>query len=679
MKTQRLDALDEQILELMRAKARKRSDLVALVERSDSIVRNHIGKLAKYGFVSRSGHGIYKITSQGEARLNEIGLPHLSPNLNDRELQELMKQFPTEGHRALFRLILDAVVAKRHLWEYFEQGWPCFFAVGRTKSFKTALGAVVCQLIYGLDASLRLYSLQTATEGELLGRRRQIRGGDMTLATSPLWREPFIMLDEFDKARDEKVTRIVRFICDGRRQFLIESELIQNHVVPFVTMNLSKTLQEQLGEPYLRRGVVLNVDAFGDEIEDIELYARSIFDKAKKLRFDFGRAILERNKLSEEDFRFLHRLAHGHLRKESRHLLDTKALEILVLGRSFVLGNSVQVREAIFQAVFDYLTCADTMGFTEEEWGSRFMALWVEYGGQEDAVLRQRLEAYYRRREERERKRKELEMQRIEKSLSLLHEQESFISRQSELNEVLRLSKEKLSSLRGWQLVTKPLRVRLDYWQEQIQRVQSLTELKPLGQEIGKILNDEVKLLVREYERQLQFARDECESLITQGRDAKKRIKRIEDAIKRWSRTRATFLPYAQKTASHPNIPGYLLKLGLIKKVHQPKQVETIGSAIRRQGFFGLGAKSDRPPEYETIYEEKYQGVDGRYYSLDYFDSWAAATALVKMKITECDRQISDLHSQKEQTERHLLFITKTRTSLSSQTVPALPKGRSLG
>ncbi len=671
MKKPRIDDLDEQILELL-LNRRQRNDLVGLLGRSDPTVRNHLEKLIRYELVTRSKRGIYQLTSAGREQLAERSLPRLTPTLADPSTQKLIELLPTEGHRALFRLALAGVVAKKHLWKSFRGGWAYFCIAGKTKRFKSALGAVLCKVLYGPEADFHLYSLQSASERELLGRRHVQKGGEVKLAQSPIWKEDFIVLDELDKCRDEAVRRMVLFFCDGRSRFPVEGELVENHVTPFITLNHAGDLKEKLGEPYLRRGIVLNIDSYGDELDGIELRAHEIFAKAEKVRLDLERLCVERAEITKEDRAFLHRLAHDHLNEEGKDLSDTHTLEILVLGRLALLKLKAEVREAIFETLQDYLICAETMGFTQEDWGSRFMERWMECRGQEDPDLRRRYDEYLQRREEREHQRQKREAALVESRLKDIRAEDKFIQRREELLQMIRASRETLSRLRGWEFLTKPLQQRLRHWAKQISKSREMAELRPFDQELCQILQAEVMPLYHDYKRRLQETQAQQDSLMTQEREIRHQIKQIDSEIKKSSRARATFLPYLQRTKSSQNVASQLEKMGLIQRVRRHVlNEETYASAQARMvaRFFG---RPQPAPEYEPVYAEQYKGIASRYYPLNYFDSWVAAKPVLQAKVDQYDQKITNLQRQRVYLERRLESTRHMKTTLGAQTVPTL-------
>lgn len=75
---------------------------------------------------------VVPMSRAGTGRHGETTLDALGPAL---------AALPTAAHRAFLRLLLDAVVARRHRRHAYPSGWPSFVAVGPTKTGKNLLVA----------------------------------------------------------------------------------------------------------------------------------------------------------------------------------------------------------------------------------------------------------------------------------------------------------------------------------------------------------------------------------------------------------------------------------------------------------------------------------------------------------------------------------------------------------
>ena len=255
---ERVDAVDETILLALKEGAQSHNNLHVLSGINYNTFRQRLRKLVRYNYIARPGYGKYALTEKGRRFVEELSMP-VAPDLKDPKLKKLIDMLPTELHRAFFRLLLSGIIAKYHLSNVFDDGYPAFILGGETKSFKTALATVVCKLL-GLKPEENIYPLFSAIAGEFGIRRFRTKGNDhYSIATSPLFKQPFICLDEFDKVTDRDTRRNILFYLDGKRMFPVEGELVENRVCPMVTLNtkIGKEGIARFGipEPYIRQRV----------------------------------------------------------------------------------------------------------------------------------------------------------------------------------------------------------------------------------------------------------------------------------------------------------------------------------------------------------------------------------------------------------------------------------------
>ncbi len=155
-----VDVMDEKILLALREGSQSLKSLSDLASINYNTLRQRIGKLSRYGYVSQPGYGKYSLTDKGRRFVEELSMP-VAPDLKDPKLKKLIDILPTELHRAFFRLLLSGITAKYHLSDVYDDGYPAFILGGETKSFKTALAKVVCRLL-GLKPEKNIYPLFSA-------------------------------------------------------------------------------------------------------------------------------------------------------------------------------------------------------------------------------------------------------------------------------------------------------------------------------------------------------------------------------------------------------------------------------------------------------------------------------------------------------------------------------------
>ena len=399
-------AKDKEFLLALKGEAKKRGRLTSLLNLSESAYQRTYEKLIKYGFIMKVKYGFCALTDQGKNYVQSLSLT-VRPTFKDFKVQALIDQLPTESHQALFRLLLSGIAAKKYLFNDFSDNWAGFIIGGRTKTFKTGLAKVVCSVL-GLDPVENVYSLHTATPGEFGVRRLRTKGQAMfDIASSPYFTYPFVCLDELDKISDRAVRRNVMHFLDGRREFTVEGKQITNRACVLVTLN-SKLSELSIPEEYIRRCIVISTDPLVYELKDVDLVAKEIFDnpiprvKIDNLKVNFA-------SLDPGEFKLMRDLLYQGTREDKQHLIDSKPLEILTLGRLIITSGS-DVKGAIFEVVYDRLCCLETLGVTVEDWRQAITQKWIKYKGQRDPEL--------------EKKRIDVEDKRTERQRLLVKRQE---------------------------------------------------------------------------------------------------------------------------------------------------------------------------------------------------------------------------------------------------------------
>lgn len=505
MAEKRMLAKDEEFLLALKGEAKKRGRLTSLLRLSSSAYQRIYEKLIKYGFINKVKYGFCALTDKGKSYVETLSLT-MRPTFKDLKVQTLIDKLPTEPHRALFRLLLSGVIAKKYLFNQFNDNWAGFIIGGRTKTFKTGLAKVIC-CVLGLDFAENIYSLHTATAGEFGVRRQRAKGKAMfDISSSPYFSYPFVCLDELDKINDRAVKRNVMHFLDGRREFTVEAKKIVNWACVLVTLN-SKLSELDLPEEYIRRCVVVNTDPLVYELKDVDLVAREIFDNPiPRVRIENLRANFTHFDIRE--FELMRELLYQGTREDKRHLIDTKPLEILTLGR-LILSASLDIQEAIFESVYDRLICLETLGLTVEDWREPLTKKWIEYKGQRDPELeRKRIEIEEKRRERQELyKERQREIDKEEERK--LNESFGFDMEYSRELGRLKTIISDLFELPGarWKYKTKPIRdglvKKFEYFDRGKRNPEKLKQLKvfiPEGQK-------EAEPYLREYQREREQVR----------------------------------------------------------------------------------------------------------------------------------------------------------------------------
>lgn len=535
---ERLDVVDEQIMLSLQEGPQGLLALSKIVPIKYYTLRQRFAKLQKYGYVAKPKYGHYALTDKGKRFVEGLSVS-VTPNLKDPNFKRVIDLLPTDLHRAFFRLQISAIVGKHLLFEIFDDGYPAFIIGGSTKAFKTALAGVICRLFH-LEKSRHLKIVPTLAPGEVWGRRVIVEGGRYDIDKSPHFQKPWLCFDEFDKAPSPDVKRGIFLFLDGRREFEVEGQLIVNHAITMVTLN-TKPIEElkRLGIPdaYIRRNITIDTDFVKSELVDVDLVADEIFALKDFPKLSLKRLMLTRNKLERAEFKLLRKLLMEHTREEFKGLVDTRPLEILALGRGTLLNGDV--REAIYQTIWDRLICLESLGGTVAGWRNNVGKEWAEYRREEqpeiEEQLREAAEKRRRREEELEERKRELAQKSLEQDKSKYH----FLSQRQKLIEEIKTQVRKFQ--RKHPAFAKPLAT---LWRDVEKKVKTSEDLKRYNaifedfvvQEVKPILEQEEKqrkeLAAREAQRQ-EEKREKDKQIKLMAAELKDKIKVIDHYLGR--------------------------------------------------------------------------------------------------------------------------------------------------
>lgn len=252
----KLDETNEELLLSMKDGPKSRKELVLLTS-TKRIGQRRIETLLKYGFIQRAKQRVYELSFKGKSSIKGL-VPTIAVSLNDPNLEASIEKFPTEPHKAIFRLTLSGIAAKSLLFKDFDNNWPATIMIGSTKTFKTGLIEVLCKIVKGLDFTRNNYYLYRGTPGDIGLRRLKTRKG-FDVSQSYLLNEKLASFDESDKTSPELKTIALSF-ADGGREFTVENKKITNHAYAVIIGN---TTPKGLGIPdfIIRRSIVVNTDS----------------------------------------------------------------------------------------------------------------------------------------------------------------------------------------------------------------------------------------------------------------------------------------------------------------------------------------------------------------------------------------------------------------------------------
>ncbi len=504
---ERVDAVDETILLALREGSQSLGNLSTLAGLKYNTCRQRLNKLLRYNYLAKPKYGEYALSEKGRRFIEELTLP-MAPDLKDPKLKKLIDILPTELHRAFFRLLLSGIIAKPHLADVYDDGYPAFILGGETKSFKTALAKVVCRLL-GLKPEENIYPLFSAIAGEFGVRRFRAKGNDhYSIAASPLFKQPFICLDEFDKVTDRDTRRNILFYLDGRYYFTVEGERVENRVCPMITLNtkIGKESIKRFGIPeaYIRRSIVADTEHVRMELKDVDLVAKKIFEMKDFPRINLDRLHLTCTELPNELFDCLYNLLLGCTDELFQGLVDTMPLIILALGRSALLDGDV--REAMYQTIWDRLVCLESLGGTVAGWREKVAKEWAKYKREAQPEIEKQLEEARRRDSERQRELNKRAAVIEGKNVQRIDDQAAFILHRAELGSQIQRLIQELG--RG-----EPLIALLKWLHKNTDSSRTVEELSKYEESFNKSMLPKVKLRLEEKKNAEEQAKREKENV----------------------------------------------------------------------------------------------------------------------------------------------------------------------
>ncbi len=523
---ERVDAVDETILMALREGSQGLGNLSTLAELNYNTCRQRLDKLLRYNYLAKPRYGEYALSEKGRRFIEELASP-VAPDLKDSKLKKLIDMLPTELHRAFFRLLLSGVIAKCQLADAYDDGYPAFILGGETKSFKTALATMMCKLL-GLKPEENIYPLFSAIAGEFGVRRFRDKADSFRISASPLFRQSFVCLDEFDKVTDRDTRRNVLFFLDGRGKFPVEGELVENRVCTMVTLNtrIGKEGIARFGIPeaYIRRSIVADTEHVRMELKDVDLVAKKIFEMKDFPRINLDKLHLTCTELPNDVFNCLRNLLLSCTNEPFQGLVDTRPLEILTLGRSSLLGGDV--REAMYQTIRDRLICLESLGGTVAGWREKIAKEWAKYKQEEQPEIAKQLEEAKRREKERKRILTERAAVIEEKKVERIDDQAAFILHRAELSSQIQGLIQELG--RG-----EPLAAPLRWLRDNIDSSRTAEQLSQFEESFNKSTLPKVQLWLQEKkaaEEQAKWVKEMAKWIATLTKETEQKATLVQKA-----------------------------------------------------------------------------------------------------------------------------------------------------
>jgi len=326
-------------------------------------VQYRLARLRNRGLVASPTRGAWRLTGAGQRAALTATVPEPTASI------AVLDTLPAE-HRALLRLVEDAVVARRALGNVYLTNWPAFLLLGPTKSGKTFLASLAVRR-FGIDPAAAVRLLMLETTGSLFARRVQTGADTWTSAPSPLLSLPLVTLDEFDKAGPDLRQAAFAYLA-GASRYQNEGVELDVYATVIVTLNAECDPGHLLSDAYLRRSVVLDTTPLRAVTRDLDEVAATL-----------ARVVLPQvspdlappaPSLPDNARRGLRLLLRNCLTERGWELVDVEAVSRLVLGRWATLPADLAA--AVLAVAADYmLVTATRKGLVEPDWPARLEAV----------------------------------------------------------------------------------------------------------------------------------------------------------------------------------------------------------------------------------------------------------------------------------------------------------------
>ncbi|MEO7863477.1 MAG: hypothetical protein ABIU05_24175 [Nitrospirales bacterium] len=248
-----MDPVDSAILTCCAEDFRPLKPLVQTIPKGT--VYRHAKRLQQLGWLVRAGR-LYQATDAGRRQLLAAQRGRQLNGLDS--VYPAAKHLPTDVHRAVFELVLAAVISRQY--ETRADRHPFFVCAGGTLRWKSSLGLFLCYAL-GLDPGRHMVECGSEA-GKSLFVRRDAAG--TVIYKRELLDTPFVVLDEFQTG-ERAVRAALMPLLSGRLVVPIENTQLTVRCVPLVILNpwTQPTWEQRLGlsAPLIRRALIANLDA----------------------------------------------------------------------------------------------------------------------------------------------------------------------------------------------------------------------------------------------------------------------------------------------------------------------------------------------------------------------------------------------------------------------------------
>lgn len=379
---------DKEILLFLKEGDKKRKDILVFLRKEHSEITNgqlrrNLERLIGQNLIERTGYGIYGLTGEGKARTQGLSLD-TEPLFKYKEIAKILKQLPLHL-RAFTTLYLCGIIARLHLREYYEEGFPSFFIYSQKGTGKTGSIKVVFRLLNFNFGEHSRY-LPTASVGELGLRRFREKGKQgYAVETNSYFEKPAFCFQEIGKA-EKRVRNALWVYFQSERTYSAEGREIEYKVCAVATSNASPQ-EIKMPDGIYRRTPMLNTNAVEKEFEDIDEILRRL-KKGSLPYLNLSKLKPKFNKVTDPQYKLLRTLLKKCVTDDAwNYKVDPLSTQILSLAMQTLLRTET-IEQAILFTLYYRLLLLETTGDTVENWKKILLMSWEKISGfQEDYEL----------------------------------------------------------------------------------------------------------------------------------------------------------------------------------------------------------------------------------------------------------------------------------------------------
>jgi hypothetical protein len=205
------------------------------------------------------------LTAAGRAELHPVDVASDAGGEFPAALRAVLGVQPCEEFRAFLRLHTATVIARQHLGDQVDTGWPAFVAAGGAGSGKSGVLYRSTCVIFGSTFAEGRHMLRNRTRADIMWRKVQLQGGKWATVPSRILDSPMVCFDEVHEAEGE-ARAALRDLMEGSAKIQgVDGQMLSVRPVVLATGNVGAGFETPLTgrgglvpPNLLRRSVVLD-------------------------------------------------------------------------------------------------------------------------------------------------------------------------------------------------------------------------------------------------------------------------------------------------------------------------------------------------------------------------------------------------------------------------------------